>query len=172
MFEESDTGFSFGSCLVQILFAYFVPPVLLGLIEAQLNFQDSIASQITRYVLILCISGGSASLVSAIARNSAREGRWVWVLPFSFWAYACASDYFRFGLKELRLMFFFGPGPGSGEEAWGVFLFTLPTWSCCCYAVAMWWRHRHIRGGNPELASNRPGDDPLSEFSRQSAPDD
>ena len=50
--------------------------------------------------------------------------------------------------------FFWVAGPGRGEEPWLVVLLTLPTWSCCSYSAAMWWRLHARRASSHPWVSN------------------
>src|SRR5579875_1641429 len=149
MFEEVEPDRSFASWLLQLLLAYFGPLIVLGITEALLNIPDTMAPQILEYVAVGVFSAGAAALVSTVVPNALREGRAVWILPAGVEIIGILSELIPHGLRSASLFFFYTPG--QGEEAWGVLLLTLPTWSCCCYSATAWWRLRNRTHQRPTV---------------------
>lgn len=145
MFEEAEREYSFVSWLSQLLVASLGPALTLAVAESPFNPQDTLVWQILQYLFLAVIAFAFAILISAIFRSSALEGRWVWALPAAvelpLAAWALVSD----GPMSMVHGLVFSPGPGQGEGSWGVVFLTVPTWSCCCYSVAIWWRLRILQ---------------------------
>jgi hypothetical protein len=149
MFEQLDDGPSFGSWVFQLLLAYFGPLVLLMITWAGLvTGEDSPGLTLCEYVFIALISSAIASIVSTIASRATVEGRWVWVFPTALFLVVLVDAASR-NMGEVKYMFYVGPG--EGEAGWGLMLLTMPTWSCCCYSLAMNLRRRH---NGPEESSH------------------
>jgi hypothetical protein len=133
------------SWAVQLLLASVVPLIALGAIESALNTQDTLAPQLLGYAFLAVVGTGLAFVVSALNRAWIEVGVWVWILPviIEIWA-AISEGSSTGGLASVGHLFLI-PGPGRGEEGLGVVFFTYPTWSCCWYSAAMWWRLRRRR---------------------------
>jgi hypothetical protein len=138
--------FSFGGWAAQWFLAYLGPVFALTVLESLAGATDSAVWQVTGYLVVLLLAGASALGVSVVGPSSPKEGRMVWVLPVAveviLFIWAVSSE----GIQRALLLFYVGSGPTKGGEAsWGLVLFTLPMWSCCCYSAAMHWRWRQQR---------------------------
>ncbi len=133
MFQQTgEQGYSFGSWLGQLLLASVVPLLLWAGLSGVLHLQDTLLPQLACYLFLAGTSIGLALGVSRINRETLKSGSWIFVLPLmvELWLFHSAMS----STVPLRNMFIV-PGPGRGEEGWGV-LITLPKWSCCWYAAA------------------------------------
>jgi hypothetical protein len=144
MFDEVQREFSFGSWFLQFFLAFCSPVVVLAVLESRLNIQDTLQSQVLGYLFLAATAVAMALLISAITKESASEGSWVWMIPSALEVPAVIWQALSGGIMSAVHGFFFVAGPGQGEESWGLLL-TLPTWSCCWYSAAMWWRLRRRR---------------------------
>jgi hypothetical protein len=133
------------SWAVQLLLASVVPLTALGALESALNTQDTLVSQLLGYAFLAVAGAGLGLAVSGLNRDWVGVGVWVWILPVIFEIWAVISEGSSTGgLVSVGHMFLLTT-PGNGEEGLGVFLCTFPTWSCCWYSAAMWWRLRRRR---------------------------
>jgi hypothetical protein len=133
------------SWAVQLLLAAAAPVIALVALEIALNTQDTLAPQLFGYVFLAVAGTGLAFAVSALNHGWVEVGVWVWTLPtiMEIWAIISAG-YSTGGLTAVGHLFLV-PGPGGGEEGLGAVFITFPTWSCCWYSVALWWRLRQRR---------------------------
>jgi hypothetical protein len=139
MFEQiAGSAYSFGSWLTQLLAVFIVPMLLWAVLNIALNLQDTLIPQLFGYAFLAVISVGLAFAVSLANHHWTKAGAWIWVLPVAVEIWGIYSEV---SLGTPVGDFFLIPGPGRGEEGWGV-LITLPTWSCCCYSATMWLRLR------------------------------
>jgi hypothetical protein len=134
------------SWAVQLLLASVAPVIALGVIEIALNSQDTLVSQFLGYAFLAVVGTGLGIVVSALNRDLVGVGVWVWILPIIIEIWAMISEGSLGGLASVGHLLLITT-PGNGEEGLGVYFFTFPTWSCCWYSAAMWWRLRHKRQG-------------------------
>jgi hypothetical protein len=149
MFEQLEDTPSFGSWAFQSLLAYVGPLVLLMIVWHYLSAgEDSPVLTICEYVFIGVVSTAFASGISKIVSGATAEGRWVWILPAALFLAALADAGSR-NMREVKYLFCVGPG--EGEAGWCLVLVTMPTWSCCCYSLAMslWRRHNNRDQSSP-----------------------
>jgi len=151
MFQEIERPFSFAGWVLQLIFAYCAPVIVLAVLDGAIHATDSAAWQVFNYGVVCLLSVAAAWGMSALVVGSVREGRWVWVLPASVELLCVIAMFFSEGLSGPVALFYTGNGPMAGEESWGVVLLTIPTWSCCWYSVTMYWRRR--RQNNVPLGS-------------------
>jgi hypothetical protein len=119
---------------------------MLGVLENRLDIEDTALAQVLSYAFLAAMGLAMALLVSMMARAAMREGSFIWVLPVGLEIAAVIWQLFSEGVVSTLHGLFFTPGPGLGEESWGMVLLTLPTWSCCSYSATMWWRLRRGDG--------------------------
>lgn len=138
MFQTVDSGPSFGSLLLQLFMAYCGPIAILIAFHVWLHAPETPASQILDYVFLAAAGIALALFVTALTGNSTKLGIFVWVLPAAIELYAAISESLSFGIASLGSTLLYG----QGEDGWVVMVLTLPTWSCCWYSAATWWRRR------------------------------
>jgi hypothetical protein len=142
MFEELERDYSYLSWILQSLLAFFGPIILLMILASLLEpYGDTPTSLVLEYLFIAFAGFALALALAAIARSSPSEGRFVSVVPVSLVLLICVRQAASFGIRSL-IPFFYVAGPGSAEEGWVLMLLTFPTWGCCWYSAAMWWRRR------------------------------
>lgn len=141
--------FSFWSWILQLLFAYIGPVLVLGVLESALNAQDTPATDVLAYVALAIIAVLAALLLRRTSGDVSREGSRVWIVPAAIEATMLIHELSLSGLKMALHTFFFAADRRQGEEMWVIFLLTLPTWSCCWYSAAMSW-HRASRDPRPD----------------------
>lgn len=144
MFQEVERELSFASWILQLVAAYCGPIAMLMVVDTWLKAQDTLLEQVLSYVLVGAIAAAMALVVSLLAGDPAKEGRWVWVIPFAFELMAVAWELlFQRTHGELCELFVVrDTGPMAGENGWVMVLLTIPTWSCCCYSLVMWQQLR------------------------------
>ena len=141
MFDELDREFSFGSALIQLIVVYVTPFVALASLEGLLSMgEDTVLSDILGYVFIAAAGIALALLISTILPGSVFEGSTIWILPAGA-EFGCAVWDTAWGRTQEIPAYFFG----RGEAGWVMALLTMPTWGCCCYSAAMYWRLRGSR---------------------------
>jgi hypothetical protein len=132
------------SWAVQLLLALAAPMIALGVLETALNTQDTLVSQFLGYAFLAVVGTGLAFAASALNRDWVSVGVWIWTLPVIIEILAIISEGSLGGLASVGHLFLITT-PGNGEEGLGLFFSTFPTWSCCWYSAAMWWRLRQRR---------------------------
>src|SRR5713226_6982522 len=130
MFQTVDSGPSFGSLFLQLFLAYFGPSALLIAFHVWLPAPDTPVWQMLDCVFLAVAGIALALLVTALARNSARVGIFVWILPAAIELWAAIDESLLFGISSLGSTLFYG----QGEDSWVVVLLTYPTWGCCWYS--------------------------------------
>ena len=140
MFDKIERDFSFGSWVLQLLAAYCAPIVLLGILETSLAVQDTSMTQLLRYAFVAAAAVALALLISAFIGGSVREGKRIWIIPVLFEVSAFVSAMASVDAGSRLRALVWVADPGRGEESWTMVLLTLPTWGCCWYSAAMWWR--------------------------------
>lgn len=145
MFEEIERDYSFLFWVLQSVLAFFGPLMAWAFISIEMNLQDTIRPQIAGYAFVAAAACGCALVVGRFFRSSALEGVWIWPIPVIILLWGVAETLVSDGLAAAVNGFVFVPGPGRGEESWGILL-TIPTWACCWYSATMWWGHnRRLR---------------------------
>ncbi len=80
------------SWAVQLLLASVAPVIALGVLESALNAQDTLAPQLLGYVFLAVVGTGLAFVVSALNRDWAEVGVWVWIMPIIIENWAIISE--------------------------------------------------------------------------------
>jgi len=136
--------FSLLSYGTQSLVAYCIPIGLLLGLEGLTKPQDTLKAQGLEYIFLAVLAAGLALAVSSFSIGSAREGRFVWVIPAILMAIFLTWQVVSEGAGSVWHSVFISQ-PGHGEDAWISVVLTLPTWSCGWYAAVMWRRRRAVR---------------------------
>ena len=154
MRPEIEREFSLGSWVVQSGAAFFVPIILLTILETWLNIQgETVLGQVLNLSFLGGVAAAMALVASRISISAPYEGRWIWILPVLVVSAAVIWDVSIGHASELP-GFFWDPGPGHGEEAIGTLL-TWPAWSCCWYSAVMQLHRIKISWRTDEHRSSR-----------------
>jgi hypothetical protein len=142
MFEQLETGFSYGSTVFQIIVAYIAAYVTALSIGSAYGGPDSPALAVLTYSGLTFAAAALSFAISLISPSSSREGRWIWVVPMTFellFVTLLAAD------EPSHLLTVIYVGPENGEDGWGMFLLTTPAWFFVSYSATMQWRYRSAK---------------------------
>jgi len=141
MFDELQREFSFWRWASQLAAAVCGPMIVFTILASVVELRDTLLAQLFSYAFVAALAMTLAIAIYAFAPVTAREGRWVWVIPAVLECLAIIWQISIGGIGSAWYVFFFVRGPGRGEASLGLLL-TYPTWACCCYSAGMWWRRR------------------------------
>jgi len=134
MFEDEQREFSFVSWILQLMLGTVGPLIVLAALESRLGSQDAPWEAPFDYIVLAPTAFAMAWILSAVSGDSAREGKWIWIMPMSAEIASIAWDVLWLEHASIR-GYFWDRGPEGMQM-----LLTLPTWSSCWYSAAMWLR--------------------------------
>jgi hypothetical protein len=133
-------GLSFiGLWVVQTLVVYFAPLVFLMVLALGLDERDATIWATFNYCAFAAIGFALGTLVSRLFPALERSGRWVWIGPAGVLV-CCVLWAMSLGDFDVLTLLF-----GTGEAGWVNGFITLPALGCCCYSVALLWRHEKTK---------------------------
>jgi hypothetical protein len=148
MFQEVEREFSMARWVGQLLIVYCLPMLLLGSVEILFRAADTPTWVACQYSIIGLLGACAGLGLRRLARDSAKEGAWVWLLPTVILAVAMICDAFS-RVGNLGEFFYAGQGDPNPVPV----ILTMPTWGCSCYSAVVSWRaHRHATGGSQTKA--------------------
>lgn len=150
IFETEGTdGYSFASWLVQQIAALVLPPIAALFTAGPLaqHIADGpgyplgpIGKALWYTFFVWGIGFYLGLLAYRLVPRAATTGRWVWVLPVAFFAFAFLSDTFRHSLPY-AITEFINPGP-NGEAWWALMGITYPACSAALYSLGIYFASR------------------------------
>lgn len=135
-FTEIEREFSFGSWVLQMVGVYFLPTLVIAVVEGLFGFGETPGTLMFDYLAAGLGGWALARFAAYVSDDPAQEGVMVWVLPaffevvFVLWSLLSSRRSEFYG-------FFVTFGPGRGEESLGLFMVTIPTVGCCVYSAVM-----------------------------------
>jgi hypothetical protein len=130
--------------VIPTLLAGFTAGTIAQDIEEGSGYPLGIVGKLIWYVFFVWgIGFYLALMVHRFFPRAAKEGRWVWVVPMSFFLLAFIRDALMSSLPHVLTEFFY-PGP-NGESGWALMLITYPTCAAILYSLGMFYASRRRR---------------------------
>lgn len=140
-FRLHEREFSMALWTMQLVVVYCGPTLLLALIENALGEPAApIEEAVVGFSGVALIAFLAALAMDRLSPGSAREGVWVWLLPTCLLAAGVLFD--ALSMPNELAGFFYAP---RGDPDPTPVLLTVPTWGCCWYSAATYWRRRRRR---------------------------